>query len=104
MVAGQVPDDSSRHDLDALWRATQERLRARSRSRPSASGWSRSSRSAPTATLYLTAPEGIRAWAERRYSSLIAEALADSGTALRQVSFAAGAGPSGTAAPPRAPS
>ena len=28
MVAGQVPDDSSRHDLDALWRATQDRLRA----------------------------------------------------------------------------
>ena len=28
MVAGQVPDDSSRQELDALWRATQERLRA----------------------------------------------------------------------------
>ena len=28
MVAGQVPDDSSRHELDALWRATQDRLRA----------------------------------------------------------------------------
>ena len=28
MVAGQVPDDSPQHDLDALWRATQERLRA----------------------------------------------------------------------------
>jgi chromosomal replication initiator protein len=38
-------------------------------------------------TLYLSAPEGIRAWAERRYASLIAEALADSGTTLRRVSF-----------------
>ena len=28
MVAGQVPDDPSRHELDALWRATQDRLRA----------------------------------------------------------------------------
>ena len=43
------------------------------RSRPSASGWSRCSRSGRDGdTLYLTAPEGIRAWAERRYSSLIA--------------------------------
>ncbi len=40
-------------------------------------------------TLYLTAPEGIRAWAERRYSSLIGKALADSGTPLRQVAFTA---------------
>ncbi len=39
-------------------------------------------------TLYLSAPEGIRAWAERRYSSLIAEALADSGSGLTRVSFA----------------
>jgi len=39
-------------------------------------------------TLHLTAPEGVRAWTERRYSSLIAEALADSGTALKRVSFA----------------
>jgi DnaA N-terminal domain len=40
-------------------------------------------------TLYLEAPEGIRAWAERRYSGLIAAALADSGTELTRVSFAA---------------
>jgi chromosomal replication initiator protein len=41
-------------------------------------------------TLYLTAPEGIRAWAERRYSALIGEALLDSGSSLRQVAFAGG--------------
>jgi chromosomal replication initiator protein len=40
-------------------------------------------------TLYLTAPEGIRAWAERRYASLIGQALADSGSQIRRVSFSA---------------
>jgi chromosomal replication initiator protein len=40
-------------------------------------------------TLYLTGPEGIRAWAERRYSALIGQALASAGTPLRQVSFTA---------------
>jgi len=39
-------------------------------------------------TLYLTAPEGIRAWAERRYSALIAAALVDSDSGLREVAFA----------------
>ncbi len=99
MVAGQVPDDSSRQELDALWRATKERLRG----------------SVPESTyrlwlepldavgsdgeaLYLTAPEGIRAWAERRYSSLIAEALAESGSPLRRVCFTEERG-GGTAAP-----
>lgn len=99
MVAGQVPDDSSRQELDALWRATKERLRG----------------SVPESTyrlwlepldavgsdgeaLYLTAPEGIRAWAERRYSSLITEALAESGSPLRRVCFTEERG-GGTAAP-----
>lgn len=40
-------------------------------------------------TLYLAAPEGIRAWAERRYSSLIATALADVDAGPSRVSFAA---------------
>jgi len=38
-------------------------------------------------TLFLSAPEGIRAWVERRYSSLIREAL--NGTGLRDVGFGA---------------
>ena len=38
-------------------------------------------------TLFLSAPDGIRAWVERRYSSLIREAL--DGTGLRDVSFGA---------------
>jgi chromosomal replication initiator protein len=89
MVADQVPDDSSRHELDALWRATQERLRV---SVPESTYrlWLEPLKAAGAVgdTLYLAAPEGIRAWAERRYSSLISEALTDSGSPLRQVSFA----------------
>ena len=91
MVARQVPIDSPRQELDALWRATQDRLRA---SVPESTFrlWLEPLRveGADGETLYLGAPEGIRAWAERRYSSLINEALADSGTRLRRVSFAPG--------------
>ncbi len=91
MVAVQVPDDSSRQDLDALWRTTQERLRA---SVPESTYrlWLEPLRAldARGDTLHLAAPEGIRAWAERRYSALIAAALADSGSSLRQVAFVDG--------------
>jgi len=84
-----VPDDSPRHELDALWRTAQERLKAcvpestyRLWLEPlQAAG-------AEADTLFLTAPEGIRAWAEKRYSALIEEALADSGAPLQRVSFA----------------
>jgi chromosomal replication initiator protein len=88
MVADQVPDDSPRQELDALWRATQDRLRA---SVPESTFrlWLEPLRATGSdgETLYLSAPEGIRAWAERRYASLISEALADSSTALTRVSF-----------------
>jgi len=100
MVAHQVQDDSSRHELDALWRATQDRLRA---SVPESTFrlWLEPLRAvgADADTLYLTGPEGIRAWAERRYSSLIGQALTEAGTPLRRVSFSAAAEtPCGTAA------
>jgi len=89
MVAGQVPDDPSRQELDALWRATQDRLRA---SVPDSTFrlWLEPLRAvgSDADALYLTAPDGIRAWAERRYSSLIGEALA-AGTTLRRVVFTA---------------
>jgi len=98
MVAGQVPDDSSRHELDALWRATQDRLRA---AVPESTFrlWLEPLRvvGSDSDTLYLTAPEGIRAWAERRYSALIAQALGESGTRLRQVVFSAGQEAAGSA-------
>ncbi len=93
MVARQVPDDSSRHQLDALWQAAQSRLRA---SVPESTFrlWLEPLRvlGSDADTLYLTAPEGIRAWAERRYSALIAEALADSDSPLQQVAFGDGEG------------
>src|ERR1700709_2772900 len=96
----QVHDAPSRHELDALWRATQDRLRA---SVPESTFrlWLEPLRAvgADADSLYLTGPEGIRAWAERRYSSLSGQALAAAGTPLRQVHFTAGEeGPTGSSA------
>ena len=88
----------SRQELDALWRATQERLRA---SVPESTFrlWLEPLRAvgAEGDTLYLTAPEGIRAWAERRYSALIAEALADSDGAPARGSASPSSGERGEA-------
>jgi chromosomal replication initiator protein len=85
-----VPDDSLPTDLDALWRASQERLRA-SVPESTFNLWLAPLEAVGSdgETLYLKAPEGIRAWAERRYSALINAAVADCGTQLRRVSFAA---------------
>jgi chromosomal replication initiator protein len=84
-----VSDDSPQPPLDALWRATRERLKT---SVPESTYrlWLEPLEvaGADESTLYLTAPEGIRAWTERRYSSLIAEALAELDSPLEQVSFA----------------
>jgi chromosomal replication initiator protein len=84
-----VADGSPRNELDALWQAAQERLKA---SVPESTYrlWLEplAAAGADGETLYLTAPEGIRAWTERRYSSLIAEALAEIEAPLHQVSFA----------------
>jgi chromosomal replication initiator protein len=75
--------------MEALWRATKERLEA---SVPESTYrlWLEPLEAvgAEGDTLYLTAPDGIRAWTERRYSSLIAEALAEVDSTLRRVSFA----------------
>ncbi len=82
--------DSPRNELEALWRAVQERLKS---SVPESTYrlWLEplEAAGAEGETLFLTAPEGIRAWTERRYSSLIAEALAEVDTGLEEVSFAA---------------
>jgi chromosomal replication initiator protein len=85
-----VPDDSHTTDLDALWRATQERL-AKSVPESTYRLWLEPLEAvgADSETIYLKAPEGIRAWAERRYSALIAAALSEVGTNLQRVSFAA---------------
>jgi chromosomal replication initiator protein len=85
-----VPDDSPRNQLDAFWRATQTRLEA---SVPESTYrlWLEplEATGVEGETLFLTAPEGIRAWSERRYSSLIAEALSEIDSPVSQVSFAA---------------
>ncbi len=84
-----MPDDSLPPDLDAFWRATQERLRA---SVPESTFrlWLEplEAVAAEGETLFLAAPENKRAWTERRYSSLIAEALRGADGVLEQVSFA----------------
>jgi chromosomal replication initiator protein len=85
-----VPDDSSPTNLDALWRATQERLQE---SVPESTYrlWLEPLEAvgSDSETIYLQAPDGIRTWAERRYSSLIAAAVAELGTNLQRISFAA---------------
>jgi chromosomal replication initiator protein len=84
-----VPDDSPSNELDALWRAVQERLQG---SVPDSTYrlWLEplEATGVEGETLFLSAPDGIRAWAERRYSSLIVEALEAVDSPLRQVSFA----------------
>jgi chromosomal replication initiator protein len=85
-----VPDDSLPTDLETLWRTTQKRLRE---SVPESTYrlWLEplEAVAADGETIYLKAPEGIRAWAERRYSALIVAALSELGTNLQRVSFAA---------------
>ena len=83
-----VRDDPSKHELDSLWHDVQRRLRA----------------SVPPSTfqlwleplrvlgvrgdvLHLSAPEGIRAWTERRYAGLIRDAVRDADRGLREVRF-----------------
>jgi chromosomal replication initiator protein len=85
-----VANDSPRHDLEALWQATLARLEA---SVPESTYrlWLQPLQvlGSEGETLFLTAPEGIRAWAERRYLSLIEEALHELEGPLRYVRFAA---------------
>jgi len=85
-----VPGDPDLRELDALWREVQARLRA---SVPDSTYrlWLEPVQTAGTqgSTLYLTAPEGIRTWVERRYASLIREALAAAGTSLCDIAFIA---------------
>jgi chromosomal replication initiator protein len=94
-----VPGDLDRHELDALWRDTQARLRA---SVPDSTFrlWLEPLRTlgAQGQTLYLTAPSGIRTWVERRYTSLIREALAATGAPFREVGFTSATGVGGSSA------
>ena len=84
-----MKEDASRQSLDAIWREAQERLRE---SVPESTFklWLEPIRAvgAQAETLYLSAPDGIRTWVERRYSTLISDVLERLGVSLTAVSFA----------------
>jgi chromosomal replication initiator protein len=95
-----VDDGPTKADLNALWDDVQVRLRA---SVPPSTFqlWLEplTPVGAQGATLYLSAPDGVRAWAERRYSGLIREALTTAACGLSEVGFVAAgeaAGPGST--------
>ncbi|HUC07955.1 MAG TPA: chromosomal replication initiator protein DnaA [Solirubrobacterales bacterium] len=85
-----MQNDAARQDLDSLWQDVQDRLQA---SVPPSTFqlWLEPLKVAGSQaeTLLLAAPEGIRAWTERRYSGLIREALAGAGSQLRNVTLVA---------------
>jgi chromosomal replication initiator protein len=84
-----VQGDSDRQQLDSLWQDVQRRLRA---SVPDSTFnlWLQPLKvlGARGSTLHLSAPDSIRSWVERRYATLIAEALEAAGAALSEISFA----------------
>ncbi|HVY96526.1 MAG TPA: chromosomal replication initiator protein DnaA [Solirubrobacterales bacterium] len=88
-----MPDDPSRHELDALWGAICDELRG---AVPESTFrlWLEPLKPAGAVgdTLYLSAPDKVRAWVERRYAGLIGEALERVGGPLSQVAFAGGEG------------
>ncbi len=88
-----VPDHKTRHDPDALWREAQGHLRA---SLPASTFklWLEPLRAVGVQgdVLCLLAPKAALAWVERRYSSLICEALGAVGAPTQAVSFTAEGG------------
>lgn len=76
-------------ELAAIWQATREKLR---RSVPESTFrlWLEPLRpvASRAGVLHLTAPDGIRAWVDRRYSSLITGAMTQVTDQLASVSFA----------------
>jgi chromosomal replication initiator protein len=86
-----VSDDSPGQNLAALWEDVQGRLRA---AVPESTFkiWLEPLRPVGVqgTTLYLTGPEGVRTWVERRYAPLLCEALDDSESGLSEIAFAAG--------------
>jgi chromosomal replication initiator protein len=84
-----VPEDPSEQPLEALWEEVRTRLRAAVPG-PTYELWLEPLRplGVQGTTLYVTAAPGVRVWAERRYSSLIRDALAAAGTGLDEVGFA----------------
>ncbi len=96
--------DPAKGDLSTLWEEVSERLRA---SVPPSTFqlWLEPLEpvGAGGGTLYLTAPERIRTWAESRYGGLVREALRGAGGELTEVAFTDGsAGSSSPAGEPEA--
>jgi chromosomal replication initiator protein len=96
-----VPDDPAEQNLEAIWGDARRRLRA---AVPESTYkiWIEPLRAigAQGTTLYLSAPEGIRTWVERRYTGLVREAL---GAPFDEVAFTAETA-AGKARPGHAPS
>jgi chromosomal replication initiator protein len=84
-----VPDALPGQSLDSLWGEVQHRLRS---AVPESTFkiWLEPLRAvgAQGTTLYLSAPDGIRTWVERRYVTLLREALREVAPALSEVAFA----------------
>jgi len=84
-----VPDEPTKSDLDALWRTVRAQLEA-SLPKTTFELWldPLTVVGADGDTLYLSAPDSIRTWTERRYAGVIRQALAETGTCLTQIGFA----------------
>jgi chromosomal replication initiator protein len=83
-----VPDGSPEQIIDDLWEEVRERLR---RAVPESTYkiWLEPLEPVGSQgrTLYLTAPEGIRTWVERRYVTLLREALGAASAELDEIAF-----------------
>jgi chromosomal replication initiator protein len=96
-----VPDDPAGQNLEALWKEVQERLHAAVPA-PTFEIWLEPLRvaGAQGSTLFLTAPDRVRAWVERRYAPLLREAVEGIEGPLSEVAFVAeGADPPAGADP-----
>jgi chromosomal replication initiator protein len=84
-----VRDEPLEQNLDSVWEDARQRLRA-SVPESTFSIWLEPLRAvaAQGTTLYLSAPDGIRTWVERRYASLLGEALEAGGGPFTEVRFA----------------
>ncbi len=84
-----VRDDSAGQNLDALWEDVQRNLRT---TVPESTFkiWLEPLRAVgvQSKTLYLSAPEGIQTWVERRYAPLLREALERTESGLTDIAFA----------------
>ena len=85
--------EAGERDLDATWSAVRKRLRS---SVPESTFklWLEPLRPVATGdgTLQVSAPDGIRAWVERRYSGLILTAVTEVDAELRSLTFTAAPG------------